>query len=129
MLSPGASSSPFVASVAPAEVHSVLLAIPAIDEATFSTVEASLADGVTGFAQVGAGPPLKVYTTEWVAAGGGPVALVAGVVLNRLTRIGPVVLLAAAAGWLLPGWLRRHDRLVVVGYSVAWTLFYALYWR
>ena len=107
----------------------MLLAIPAIDEATFSKAEASLADGVAGFAQVGAGPPLKVHTTEWVAAGGGPVALVAGVVLNRLTRIGPVVLLAAAAGWLLPGWLRRHDRLVILGYSVAWTLFYAVYWR
>jgi hypothetical protein len=83
---------------------------------------------VTGFAQVGPGPPLKVYTTEWVEAGGGPIALAAGVVLNRLTRIGPIVLAAAVAGWLLPGWLRRHERVVVVGYIVAWTVFYARYW-
>ena len=106
----------------------MLRALPAIDDATFQTVDAALDEGVAGFAQVGAGPPLKVYTTEWVESGGGPIALVAGVVLNRLTRIGPIVLVAAVAGWLIPGWLRRHERVVVVGYVVAWTVFYALYW-
>ena len=117
------------ATAAPRQVEAMLLALPAIDDATFASVDASLDTGVTGFAQVGAGPPLKVYTTEWVEAGGGPIALIAGVVINRLTRIGPIVLVAAMIGWLSPGWLRRHDRAVVVGYGVAWTVFYALYWR
>ena len=110
-------------------VQAMLLALPAIDGMTLATVDARLAsDGVAGFAQVGAGPPLKVYTASWIAAGGGLASLVAGVVLNRVTRIVPVVLVAALAGWLLPGWLRRHERLVVGGYGLAWTAFYAVYW-
>ena len=113
---------------APEAVDTMLRALPAIDDATFQAVNSALDEGVTGFAQFGAGPPLKVYTTEWVESNGGPIALVAGVVLNRLTRIGPIVLLAAVAGWLIPGWLRRHERVVVVGYVGAWTAFYALYW-
>ena len=118
-----------LATGAPTEVDAMLLALPAIDPTTLATVDARLAsDGVAGFAQVGAGPPLKVYTASWIGGGGGLASLVAGVVLNRITRIGPVVLVAAVAGWLLPGWLRRHERLVVGGYGVAWTAFYAAYW-
>ena len=49
--------------------------------------------------------------------------------LNRVTRIGPIVLVAALAGRLFPGWLRRHERLVIPAYGVAWTVFYAAYWR
>ena len=108
----------------------MLLSIPGIDEDTVATVDARLAaDGVLGFAQVGPGPPLKVYTVEWVEAGGSWPALILGVLLNRVTRIGPVVLVAALAGRLFPGWLRRHERLVIPAYGVAWTIFYAVYWR
>ena len=117
-------------SAAPASVDAMLLAIPGIDADTLANVEARLAaDGVLGFAQVGPGPPLKVYTVEWVEAGGSWPGLILGVVVNRVTRIGPVVLVAALAGRLLPGWLRRHERLVIPAYGVAWTAFYAVYWR
>jgi len=117
-------------SAAPASVDAMLLAIPGIDADMIATVDARLAaDGVLGFAQVGPGPPLKVYTVEWVEAGGSWPGLILGVVVNRVTRIGPVVLVAALAGRLLPGWLRRHERVVIPAYGVAWTAFYAVYWR
>jgi hypothetical protein len=118
------------ASAAPRSVDAMLLALPGIDADTIATVDARLAtDGVLGFAQFGPGPPLKVYTVEWMAAGGSWPWLILGVLLNRVTRIGPVVLVAALAGRLFPGWLRRHERLVIPGYAVAWTAFYAIYWR
>ena len=117
-------------SAAPASVDATLLAIPGIDADTLATVDARLAaNGVLGFAQVGPGPPLKVYTVEWVEAGGSWPGLILGVVVNRVTRVGPVVLVAALAGRLLPGWLRRHERVVIPAYGVAWTAFYAVYWR
>ena len=117
------------ASAAPVSVDAMLLAIPGVDADTIATVDARLAaDGVLGFAQVGPGPPLKVYTVEWVEAGGSWPGLILGVVVNRVTRIGPIVLVASLAGRLFPGWLRRHERLVVPAYGVAWTVFYAAYW-
>jgi hypothetical protein len=118
------------ASAAPASVDGMLLALPGIDADTIATVGARLAtDGVLGFAQFGPGPPLKVYTVEWTAAGGSWPGLILGVLLNRVTRIGPVVLVAALGGRLFSGWLRRHERLVLPAYIVAWTVFYAIYWR
>jgi 1-acyl-sn-glycerol-3-phosphate acyltransferase len=117
-----------LATAAPDRVDTTLRAIPGIDEATIAAADASLADdGVAGFAQFGPGPPLKVYTAQWAATDGGVFGLLAGVVLNRLTRIGPVLVAAAVAGWLIPGWLRRHERLVLAGYALAWAAVYALY--
>jgi hypothetical protein len=114
---------------APGQVDAMLRALPAIDGGTMAAVDAELAEeGVAGFAQFGPGPPLKAYTVSWVEAGGGMLSLLAGVVLNRVTRIGPVVLIAALAGWLVPSWLRKHERVVIPAYVVAWTAFYALYW-
>jgi hypothetical protein len=114
---------------APGQVDAMLRALPAIDGGTMAAVDAELAEeGVAGFAQFGPGPPLKAYTVSWVEAGGGMLSLLAGVVLNRVTRIGPVVLIAALAGWLVPSWLRKHERVVIPVYVVAWTAFYALYW-
>jgi membrane protein YqaA with SNARE-associated domain len=116
------------ATAAPDRVDTMLRAIPGIDEATIAAADASLTDdGVAGFAQFGPGPPLKVYTARWAASDGGALGLLAGVVLNRLTRIGPVLVAAAVAGWLIPGWLRRHERLVLAGYALAWAAVYALY--
>jgi hypothetical protein len=112
---------------APGSVDRMLRAIPGIDDTMIATADTHVDDGVAGFAQLGPGPPLKVYTVRWVEAGGGILGLAVGVVLNRLTRIGPVLLAAAVAGWLIPGWLRRHERLVLGGYAVAWVALYALY--
>jgi hypothetical protein len=117
------------ASATPGRVDAMLLTLPGIDADAIASVDAHLAaDGVLGFAQVGPGPPLKVYTVAWTEAGGSWPGLILGVLLNRVTRIGPVVLVAALAGRLFPGWLRRHERLVIPGYAVAWTAFYAIYW-
>jgi hypothetical protein len=113
----------------PAQVDAMLRALPAIDSATIAAVDAEVAaEGVSAFAQLGPGPPLKVYTASWTAAGGNIPGLFVGVTINRLTRIGPVVFIAALAGWLAPGWLRRRERLVIPGYVLGWTAFYALYW-
>jgi hypothetical protein len=40
--------------------------------------------------------------------------------------MGPTLVAAAAVGAFAPGWLRRHERLVIAGYGVAWVAFYAL---
>jgi hypothetical protein len=113
---------------APAQVDAMLRAIPAIDGDTIANVAQELDDeGVAAFVQLGPGPPLKVYTAQWVETGGGAIGAI-GVVLNRITRVGPVVLVAAVAGWVLGPWLRRHDRPVVGVYVLAWTFFYAAYW-
>jgi len=50
------------------------------------------------------------------------------VVLNRLTRIGPMVLAAALIGWLAPAWIRRHEALVLTAYGLFWLATYVLYW-
>jgi membrane protein YqaA with SNARE-associated domain len=112
----------------PDAADSLLRAVPGIRAEQIAAAQASIAtDGVLGFAQFGPGPPLKVYTVAWVEAGGGVPGLVAGVILNRLTRIGPVVLLAAIAGLVAGGWLRRHERLCLAAYALAWVAVYATY--
>jgi hypothetical protein len=78
-------------------------------------------------AQLGPGTPLKVYTAAWAAGPATPLALAMGVVLNRITRIVPGLLLAAAAGWLAPGLIRRHDRLVLIAYAAFWIIAYVVY--
>jgi hypothetical protein len=117
-----------LASAAPARVDDMLRSIPGIDGPMIAAAEASLDEqGVAGFAQIGPGAPLKVYTAAWVEGGGGIAQLVLGVILNRVTRIGPLVVAAAVVGWLLPGWLRRHERLVLVSYAIGWIGLYVLY--
>jgi hypothetical protein len=117
----------FLAASAPDAADSLLRSIPGIDEARIAAAAGGLEDGVAGFAQFGPGPPLKVYTVSWTESGGGILGLVVGVVLNRLTRIAPAVLAAAVVGWLIPGWLRRHERMVLGGYALAWLVLYAAY--
>lgn len=117
-----------LATADPGTVRAMLLALPAIDQPMVMEVERAVADhGIAGFVQVGPGPPLKVYTAAWIGDGGGLPGLLVGVVVNRITRIGPVVLVAAAAGFALGGWWRAHDRLTVGGYVLAWVAFYAIY--
>jgi len=115
--------------VAPGAVESMFLALPGIDEPMLVAARDTVATGnPTSIAQVGAGTPLKVYTYAWAIGPSTPLALAVGAVLNRITRIGPVVLLLAALGWIAPGFLRRHDRLTLVVYATAYVVLYAIYW-
>ncbi len=118
-----------LAVAAPETMRAMLLGLPGIDAATLAEVDVALAGyGIGGFAQVGPGPPLKAYTLEWVGQGGDLPGLIVGTIVNRLTRIGPVVLVAAALGWGLGGRMRRRERPILVAYAVAWIVFYAAYW-
>lgn len=114
----------------PGRVGSALASLPGMDATTLPAVEAEVAaQGAAAFAQFGPGVPLKVYTTAWVAEGGSPIILVGAVLVNRVTRIGPGILVAALIGWLAPAFLRRHERLAVAAYALGWTGLYLVYWR
>jgi hypothetical protein len=79
-------------------------------------------------AQLGPGTPLKVFTFAWATGPGSPAGLAAGVVLNRLARVGPVVVALAVLGSAAPGFLRRFDRLTLAVYTAAYVALYAVYW-
>jgi hypothetical protein len=117
-----------VATAAPDAAYALLTSLPGIDAAAVDIARGTVAAGdpasVAGF---GPGMPLKVYTLAWATGPATPVALALGVVLNRVTRVGPVVLALAILGRLAPGFLRRHERLVVGVYAAAWVATYALY--
>ena len=113
---------------APDAARALLLAIPAIDPALLASADEALArDGVAGFAQLGPGAPLKVYTVEWLAQGGDIGGLLVGTVLNRITRIGPALIAAAVIGQFAGSWLRRHSRLTLAAYAAFWILVYVAY--
>jgi hypothetical protein len=115
---------------APGVVEAMLLALPGISPPVLDQARTAVADGVpTSIALIGPGTPLKVYTYAWATGPATPLALAAGAVLNRITRILPGLLLLTAVGWLAPGFLRRHDRLVLVIYALFYVAAYALYWR
>jgi membrane protein YqaA with SNARE-associated domain len=112
----------------PAAIERLLLAVPGIDASMLGEVERRIGeDGVAAFGQVGPGTPLKASTAGWAGARGDVLGTVAGAVLNRVTRVGPVVAMAWVGGRLAGGWLRRHDRLVVVCYVACWVVVYALF--
>ena len=113
---------------APDAARDLLLAIPAIDASVLAEADRALAEhGVAGFAQVGPGPPLKVYTVEWLGRGGDVAGTLVGAVLNRVTRIGPVLVVGVAGGYVARPWLRRHARLTLVAYAGLWLAFYVAY--
>jgi len=115
-------------SAAPAGVESMLLRVPGIDAPMLAGVDAALGDrGVAAFGQLGAGAPLKVYAFEWLQRDGDLAGLLAGAVLNRLTRIGPGLAVAAVLGWRLGGWFRARARPVLIAYALGWIVFYAVY--
>jgi len=115
---------------APDAVEAMLLALPGISDSTLAAANQTVAAGnPTSIALVGPGTPLKVYTFAWATGPATPLALAVGAVLNRITRIGPGLLVLAALGWFAPGFLRRHDRLVLAVYAAAYVVLYALYWR
>ena len=114
---------------APDAVRAMLLSLPGIDGAMIAEANGQLQrDGVVGFVQFGVGPPLKVYSTQWLALGGDVPGLVIGAVLNRLTRIGPVLLVAGAAGLLFASGIRRRSGAMLAAYAALWIALYAVVW-
>jgi hypothetical protein len=113
----------------PAAVRTMLLALPAIRPSMLVEATALVAGG-DPFALVlfGAGAPLKVYAWAWAAGAGTPAGLGFGVILNRLSRIGPLVLVAAVIGTVGAAFIRRHDRLTLAVYAAFWAAVYASYW-
>lgn len=115
---------------APDAVKAMLLALPGIPESMVAVARDTVAGGdPTSIALVGPGTPLKVYTFAWATGPATPLALTVGAVLNRITRIGPGLVLLAAVGWIAPGFLRRHDRVVLAAYAAFYLFVYAIYWR
>jgi 1-acyl-sn-glycerol-3-phosphate acyltransferase len=115
---------------APGAVDAMLVALPGIAPPMVDQARTLVADGApASIALLGPGTPLKVYTYAWATGPATPIALAAAVVLNRITRILPTLLLLWAVGWVAPGFLRRHDRLVLVAYAAFYVAAYAVYWR
>ncbi len=116
------------ASATPEAARAIVLAVPGIPERMLDAASQTVAAGApSSIAQLGPGTPLKVFTVAWAAGPGSIVPFLVGAILNRITRMGPTLVAAAAVGALAPGWLRRHERLVIAGYGVAWVVFYGLY--
>lgn len=116
------------ASLAPDAARAVLLSVPGIDAAMLADADRGLArDGIMGFAQFGPGAPLKVYSVEWLRQGGDVASLLVGTVLNRITRIGPALVVAAVIGQLAGPWLRGHARLTLGVYAAFWLAVYVAY--
>jgi hypothetical protein len=113
----------------PAAIRTMLLTLPAIRPPMLSEATALVAGG-DPFALIlfGAGAPLKVYTWAWAAGAGTPAGLGLGVILNRLSRIGPLVLVTAVIGTVGADFIRRHDRLTLAVYVAFWIAVYAFYW-
>jgi membrane protein YqaA with SNARE-associated domain len=119
-----------LAAVAPDAVASMLLALPGITPDSLVAARAQVAGGdPVSIALVGPGTPLKVYTWAWATGPATPLALAAGVVLNRITRVAPGVIALAVVGLVAPGFLRRHQRLVLALYALFYVVVYAVYWR
>jgi 1-acyl-sn-glycerol-3-phosphate acyltransferase len=115
---------------APGQVESMLLALPGISQGMLDAARAAVAGGdPTSMALIGPGTPLKVYTFAWATGPATPVALLVGAALNRVTRIGPGLLLLMVLGRVAPDFLRRHDRLVLAVYAAFYVVLYAIYWR
>jgi hypothetical protein len=118
-----------LSAAAPDAVSSMLLALPAIHPAMLAdTAQAVASADPLSMAQLGPGTPLKVFTFAWATGPGSPAGLAAGVVLNRLARVGPVVVALAILGSAAPAFLRRFDRLTLAVYTAAYVALYAVYW-
>jgi len=119
----------FLTALAPGAVRAMLLALPGIDASLIVEANSQLQrDGVLGFVQLGVGPPLKVYSNEWLALGGDVPGLVSGSILNRLTRIGPVLVVASGAGLVLASGIRRRSGATLAAYAAFWIAVYVILW-
>jgi membrane protein YqaA with SNARE-associated domain len=117
-----------LALAAPEVAERLVLSVPGIDRTMLEAARQLLAPGdPLALAAFGPGTPLKVDTVAWAAGTGTWLGLLAGVVLNRIARIGPGLLVAAVVGWRAQAWIRRYDRVVLVVYVVGWVILYAVY--
>ena len=114
---------------APDAVERMLLALPGIHPPMLTAAASSVASGTPwSFTLVGPGTPLKVYTFAWATGPAAPAALLVGVVLNRLLRIVPGLVVAHLVGRRASAFIRRHDLLVLAFYAGMWVVGYAVYW-
>jgi hypothetical protein len=112
----------------PDGAQALVLSVPGIDRAMLDAAIASVAGGdPAAMAVFGSGTPLKVFTVAWSTGAGGILGLLLGILVNRLGRGGPGLVLAAVVG-LPPEWLRRHRRIVLAAYGVAWAVVYWMLW-
>lgn len=117
-----------LATADPAAATAIVLAVPGIDARMLADAGAAVATGDPGsMALFGPGIPLKVYTVGWADGAGDVVGLLLGAVLNRVTRIGPGLVVAAALGLAAPTFLRRWERPGLFLYGLGWLVVYALY--
>ena len=119
-----------LAVAAPDAAANLLLTIPGIHPPMLDGARELVASGnPLSIATFGPGTPLKVFTVAWATGPGTPLAIAAGVVANRVTRIGPGLVLVTVLGSIAPDFLRRHDRLVLSLYAAFYLAVYALYLR
>ena len=116
-----------LAILAPELARTLVLSVPGLDRAVLDDAARAVADGEpTAMALVGPGTPLKAFILAWALGPAEPGPWLAGVVINRFTRIGPGVLVAILLGLLAPKWVRRHARALLVAYTVGWVALYAV---
>jgi membrane protein YqaA with SNARE-associated domain len=105
----------------PTNGRNIVLSVPGITEQTLQSAETAVRSGdPLAMVHLGPGIPLKVYTVAWWEGSGTPAGYVAGVVANRVVRIGAGVLVFALIGALFPGFVRRRERLALLAYVVFW---------
>jgi hypothetical protein len=111
----------------PLGAQQLILSVPFVTHDQLSRTVAEFASGnPLRFAVMGPGTPLKVLSLAWLEAGNGALTLPLWVILNRLTRIGTLLVVFVLIGARAPDWIRRHDRLVVGGYVALWLGVYVL---
>ena len=115
----------------PALVETIIALQPGLGPRGMAHARARIerAGAARGFAQVGPGLPLKAYVVALIELLGDPAppALAGLTLLNRMTRVVPVVV-----GFALVGILARAAGLSVSSaipiYVVGWTVFYLVFW-
>jgi hypothetical protein len=101
----------------------IVLGVPGIHAQMVESAEADVRGGdPLAMVHLGPGTPLKVYTISWWEGDGSPGGYVAGVIANRLVRMGTVVALFAIVGWLAAAWIRRRPWLAVAAYLLFWAV-------
>lgn len=112
----------------PNAAQRLVLAVPGVHPEMLTQATVAFAGGdPMPFAAFGPGTPLKVFSLAWLQVGNLPAVLALWVIVNRLTRIGPLLAVLVVAGTIAPDWLRRHDRLVLAVYAAFWIALYVWY--
>jgi membrane protein YqaA with SNARE-associated domain len=114
----------------PEALRHLLLGLPGINEPMLTAASQTVASGnPSRLLLFGPGTPLKVFTFAWANGAVSPIGFLPAVILNRMSRIAPLALAQAGMGALAPGFLRRHERLVLGLYVAAYAVVYTLYLR